>query len=153
MPPPLGDHFPEEFRRQFADHHLQIGTVIRARVADTNPPKIKRFVIVGVSADKLALGTLYINSEINPNIFPTEELKRLHLRLEATGRTYLEHDSYLDCSRIYEKDHEAILEVLKTDTGSVLGQLAPDDLARLKQTVKAARTIAIRVKKKFGLFY
>ena len=76
--PPLGDSFPEEFKRRFAEKNLKVGSVIRALVKDTNPPKTKRFILLGISADKLAVATLYVNTEINPNIFSTEELRNLH---------------------------------------------------------------------------
>jgi hypothetical protein len=150
--PPLGDAFPEEFRKQFAETNLTIGSVIKTFVTDTTPPKIKRFVILGISADKLAIGTLYINSEINPNLFPTVELKNLHLKLVKENREYLDHDSFLDCSKVYEKEYEDLLAVLQQDASCLIGQLSTDDLKLVKKTVKEARTIPVRTKKKFGLF-
>ncbi len=76
--PPLGDSFPEEYKKRFAEKNLKVGSVIRALVTDTNPPKTKRFILIGISADKLAVGTLYLNTEINPNVFSTQELRKLH---------------------------------------------------------------------------
>lgn len=150
--PPLGDAFPEEFRKKFAETNLQIGSVIKTFVTDTTPHKIKRFVILGVSGDKLAIGTLYINSEINPNLFPSPELKRLHLKLEKQNRDYLDHDSFLDCSKVYEKEYEDLMAVLQHDASCLIGQLSTDDLRLVKKTVREARTIPVRTKKKFGLF-
>ncbi|MCW5910350.1 MAG: hypothetical protein KIT62_04710 [Cyclobacteriaceae bacterium] len=150
--PPLGDAFPGEFRKKFAEINIRIGSVIKTFVTDTTPPKIKRFVILGISVDKLAIGTLYINSAINPNLFPTPELKNLHLKLEKQSRDYLDHDSFLDCSKIYEKEYEDLLAVLQNDTSCLIGQLSSDDLILVKRTVKEARTIPLRTKKKFGLF-
>ncbi len=150
--PPLADAFSEEFRKQFAETNLKVGSVIKTFVTDTKPQKIKRFVILGISADKLAIGTLYINSEINPNLFPTLELQKLHLKLEKQDRDYIDHDSFLDCSKVYEKEYTDLLAVLQNDANCLIGQLSVDDLRLVKKTVKEARTIPVRTKKKFGLF-
>jgi hypothetical protein len=149
--PPLGDSFPEEFRRRFAEKNLKVGSVIRAIVKDTTPPKTKRFILIGISGDKLAVATLYLNTEINPNVFTTNELRNLHLKMEAIGRSYLSHDSFADCSKVYEKEFAEILKVLESDASSILGELNAADLDQVKQTVKIARTISVHVKKKYGL--
>ncbi len=148
---PLGDSFPEGFKKRFAQTNLKVGSVIKAFVTDTNPPKTKRFIVIGISADKLAVGTLYVNSEINPNLFKTEELRNLHLKLQAHGRDYLSHDSFADCSKVYEKDFDDLLSVLEDDASNLLGELNTEDLKSVKQKVKEARTIAVRIKKKYGL--
>ncbi|ACU05352.1 hypothetical protein Phep_3157 [Pedobacter heparinus DSM 2366] len=92
----LSDCFPEQFRQEFAERNLKIGSVIRVMVNDTNPPKEKRFILVGQSYDKLIFATIFINSEINPNIFPTQELRDLNLELLADSRSYLSHDSFAE---------------------------------------------------------
>lgn len=71
----LSDSFPENFRKEFARRDLKIGSVIRVYVQDTIPPKEKRFILVGQSYDKLIFATIFINSEINPNVFLTQILK------------------------------------------------------------------------------
>ena len=58
------------------DEKVIIGTVIKAFLANTNPPKEKRFIIVGESYDHLFLACVFINSEINENVFRTETLKK-----------------------------------------------------------------------------
>lgn len=95
-PPPIGDSFPKELKEEFSNRNLKAGCVIKCFVNDTNPPKEKRFIVMGVSYDKIALGTVYINTHINPNVFPTEELKQLHIPLESDNRDYLDHDSFVD---------------------------------------------------------
>ena len=92
----LSDSFPDGFKKDFAQRNLKIGSVIRLYLGDTNPPKQKRFILVGQSYDKLLFAAIFINSEINPNIFPTQELKDLNLKLLASERDYLDHDSYAD---------------------------------------------------------
>lgn len=45
-----------------------IGTVLRMMVKGTTPPKVKRFIIVGESADSLTLASVYINTELNMKV-------------------------------------------------------------------------------------
>jgi hypothetical protein len=149
--PNLSDFFPDELKEQFANSHFNVGAVLRYHVDFTTPPKIKRFVIVGFDQQKIALASVLINSEINPNIFPTPELKALHLELEATNRDYLEHTSYVDCSQIIEQEVMTLKELLADDPSIHLGELDSKDLAVLLEKIRTAGTIPAKIKKKFGL--
>ena len=71
----LSDSFPEDFRKEFAQRNLKIGSGIRVYVQDTKPPKEKRFILVGQSYDKLIFATIFINSDLNPNIFSTQDIR------------------------------------------------------------------------------
>lgn len=148
----LSDSFPDQFRQEFAQRNLKIGSVIRIMVKDTNPPKEKRFILVGQSFDKLFFATIFINSEINPNVFPTLELRDLNLELLADGRSYLNHDSFADCSNIYQRNAEWLFNIIGNDPRKVIGEVSEDDLKQIRTKIKSARTIAPAVKKTFGLF-
>lgn len=103
MTPTLGDAFPEEARNSFACQKLQPRTVCRLFIKDTNPPKVKRIVIIGINKEgKALIGYLFINSKINSTVFHSPELKSLHLQLSSKNAAYLDHDSFLDCSQIHE---------------------------------------------------
>lgn len=149
----LSDSFPENFRNEFAQRNLKIGSVIRVYVEDTNPPKEKRFILVGQSFDKLMFATIFINSEINPNVFPNKELRDLNLKLIASERPYLDHDSYADCSNIKKRDASWLLSVIGDDPTKVIGELTEADLGEIRLRIKSARTITPTIKKTFGLFY
>lgn len=148
----LSDSFPENFRQEFAQRNLKIGSVIRVYVKDTNPPKEKRFVLVGQSYDKLIFASIFINSEINPNVFPTQELRDLNLELTAGERPYLSHDSYADCSSIYKRDADWLLTIIGEDPAKIIGEVSGSDLKDIREKIKAARTITPAIKKTFGLF-
>ncbi len=151
-PPPIGDSFPKELKEEFSNRNLKAGCVIKCFVNDTNPPKEKRFIVMGVSYDKIALGTVYINTHINPNVFPTEELKQLHIPLESDNRDYLDHDSFVDCSKLYEKKLSEIKLIIEADVDSYLGELSPEDYKIIRDKIKISKNISVHVKKKFGLF-
>lgn len=44
------------------DDRVSVGAVIFDFITTTKPPKDKYFVVVGFSDEKIALGTVYINS-------------------------------------------------------------------------------------------
>jgi len=60
-------------KREYAGRNLQIGSVLKLHVKDTNPPKEKRFIVVGKTIDGICLATVYINSAINKNIHYIEK--------------------------------------------------------------------------------
>ena len=142
MSPTLGDSFPENLKEDFTSRNLKVGSVLKCRVDDTNPPKYKRFIVVGISFDKIALGAVYINSEINENVHYTDELKALQILFESNGRDYLDHDSYIDCSKIYPKKLEQIKDVVKNDINCYLGDLSEVDFKSIRSVVYLPTAIA-----------
>ncbi len=107
----LGDFFSDELKEQLANDNFKVGAIIRRLDNSTTPPKIKRSIIVGFDTSKVFLAYVLINTEINPNLFPTQSLKDLHLELDTIGRSYLTHTSYVDCSQIKEEDAESIKNI------------------------------------------
>ena len=98
----LGDFFSDQQREGFAGRKLKVGTVLKAFQHDTNPPKEKRIVIIGIAGDQVAIGVLFINSEINPNIFKTQARRSLHIKIEPDHRNIVDWTSYIDCSFIHQ---------------------------------------------------
>ena len=131
---------------------LKIGTVLRFYVTDTIPPKVKRLIIVGIDNELVTTSTIFINSEINPNVFTSEELKRLQYKLEANKCAFLDHDSYADCSDVRERKCQDILNLFSKSPQVNLGQLESNDLIQIRLLIKSAKTISVRIKKKFGFF-
>jgi hypothetical protein len=152
MSPPIGDSFPKEFKDEFSSSVLKAGSVIRCLVGDIKNPKIKRFIVVGVSFDKVALGAVYINTEVNQNVFYSAELQELHVPLVANQRDYLDHDSHVDCSRIYEKSFQEIKDIVTNDPSSYIGELNDEDFKIVRDKLKSSKTITPATKKKFGTF-
>ena len=101
---PLGDFLPQEIKEQLAKSNFKIGTVLKYHVDFTNPPKEKRLIVVGVDSEKVLFAAVLINTEVNPNIFRSPQMKDLHLYLDSNGREYLSHPSHVDCSNIFEQD-------------------------------------------------
>jgi hypothetical protein len=132
--------------------NLEKGTVLRMYVDDTNPPKIKIFIVLGLHENKIALGTLFINSEINNNINFSTELQSLQYELKNQNHTFLDHDSYVDCSTIQQRVNQDILDKVNEDNNKIIGYLDPDTFEEVRKTVIKSETIRGKHKKKFGLY-
>ena len=89
-----------------------IGTVLRMTVKDTIPPKVKRFIIIGESVDSLTLASVYINTELNIKVNYNLDLQCRHITLESNGRDYLDHTSFVDCSKLKIIDRSEICEII-----------------------------------------
>jgi hypothetical protein len=148
----LSDAFSDKEREEFAKRNLKIGTVIKVFVSDTNPPKEKRLVLVGISYDKVYFASIFLNTEINSKIFSTKALQDLHIELIADQRDYLNHDSFADCSQIQKRNANWLLGTIKSDPSKVLGILSDDDLKLIISKIKSAPTITPAMKKTFGLY-
>lgn len=148
----LSNLFPEEFKEDFAKRNIKIGTVIKVFVTDTHPPKEKRLILVGISYDKLLFASVFINSEVNTNVFNSQELLALNLVLEAKDREYLDHNSHVDCSEIKKRDAKWLYQLVLEKPERVLGEVSEIDLQQIKLRIKSAKTISPATKKTFGLY-
>lgn len=149
----LGEFLPKNLRDELAQRNLVAGAVIKTFVKDTIPPKEKYFIVVAFSPDRIAVATVYINSEINPNKFATEELKKFHLELKVDENPFLTYNSYADCTQLHEKDYEVLLKLLQEHPTTHIAILQEDLLKKVKDNIKATRLISIALKKKYGLFF
>ena len=147
----LGNFFSDELKNQWANDNLKIGPVLRLFDNETNPPKFKLWIIVGFDTEMLSCAQIYINSKINTNIFRTIEAQNLHLKLEAENRSYLTHDSYVDCSELEIRRVSEIRALIVEDAERHKGELADEDLADILLKLREAPTIETKIKKKYGI--
>lgn len=144
MNPLLGDSFTKEYRISFCNRHLKPGAIFRAHVPHTTPPKVKRFIVIAINEAIFSMGLLFINSQVNPN------LRNLNLFLTADQRTYLDNDSYLDCSRLYEWSLPLLRKKFVANPKIYLGHLCDTDMAKARQLVISAKTIERKLKQRYG---
>jgi hypothetical protein len=147
---PLADD--SELKKKTTFEKLEKGTVLRMFVDDTNPPKTKLFIVLGLHENKLALGTLFINSNINININYSTELQSLQYELKSQDNTFLNHDSFVDCSTIQQRENDDILNKVNNDNSKILGYLNSNTFEEVRKTVIKSETIRGKYKKKFGLY-
>ena len=144
----LGDHFPPPYREDFCKRNLIRGAVLRAQTELTVPPKIKLFVVWGLEESLNQIGVSFINREITS--IKTPWLQSLQHPLLLNKNPFLTHDSFLDCSRIYEKDLKKVYDLLMEDTGIFLGDISYEDLSTAEQIIQNATTIETKFKKRYG---
>ncbi|MET7259323.1 hypothetical protein [Dyadobacter fermentans] len=146
----LGELLPEKLRDEYATRKIQIGSVIRMYVQDTNPPKEKRFVIVSEDETKVRLAVVYFNTVVNPNVNYTEESRSLHIPVSPEGRDYLSGDCFIDCSELLEKSKESVIEYITDNPGELLGHMSDDDQREVQVKIMQAKTIPPYKKRRYG---
>ena len=99
------------------------------------------------------LGTVYINTDINPNIFNTQELVDLHIPISVAQNPVLKYDSHVDCSQIIERKKELVYNIINSGDNKFgyVGNISPKDLGNIRNKLIHAPTIAPIIKKKYGL--
>lgn len=134
------------------DDKLEIGSIIFEKVFDTKPPKDKYYIVTGFTADTTILCTVYINTTININLFPTPRLKNLHVPISATDNPFLKYDSFVDCSNLHQKATNMVMSVINNGTGryGYVSNVSAATLIEIMDTIKNAHTIPPITKKKFG---
>jgi hypothetical protein len=113
MSPQLGDFLPSDYKKKLAAENFKEGGVFKCYYPPAD--KEKRFIIAGFRYDKKQFASVFINTEINPNLFRTEKLKSLHLPFELANRLYLEWDSFVDCSQLIPWETDKFLNNLEAD--------------------------------------
>lgn len=147
----LGSFLPEEYRKNLANENFKDGAVFKCYHPIAQ--KDKRFILVAHRYDKIQVATIFINSDINPNKFPSQKLKDLHLYFAVADRNYLEHDSFADCSQLIPFSAKDLFQKLIEDPTIHLGVLSEADHKLVRETIKKAFTIRPSQKKEFGLFF
>jgi len=149
--PILGDFFPQESKEQLANFNFKPGAVLRYHVDNTNPPKVKRLVVIAVDDEKISFAYVFINSEINPNVFRSEEMKDCHLELTSNGRPYLDHTSFVDCTSLHEYSIDTVKGLMTNSSRVHIGEMAETDFRNVVDKIRNAPTISTNELKKYGL--
>ncbi len=147
----LGAFFPPEYQKAHRERNLRPGAVFKIFAKNTNPPKIKRIVVLGINEEKTLIGHLFINSNINLQCLDTDDLRNLQIYLEASYREYLDHNSYLDCSDLKPLPIAELERIYNADPSILLGHLSAEELAEARAKAAIAKTIRPKYKRMFGL--
>lgn len=131
----LGDQLSSKFKHTHAASKIKPGSVIQC-FSDA-AGKLKRNVILGVSEDGKQVLTVYFNTN---KPFKGGPLHRLQLHVEANGRDYLSHDSYLNCADPEERDFKWLLKWLEKNPDSYMESCSEEDIRRFTNMVAGAET-------------
>lgn len=147
----LSEVLPSELLNTRQFNKIEVGTVLRM-MSNTRPPKVKFFVVIGTHENNIALGTVYINSNINTTVNYSAYLQALHHQITPDDYDFLSHNSYIDCSGIYERDLSEILQAVNYDNKRIVGYLNTTDLDLVKRNLIQSNTIKGKIKRRFGLY-
>ena len=137
------------------DDRISVGAVIFQYVSDTKPPKNKYYIVVGINeqSEEVLVGTIYINSEVNPYHRNNPKTGALQVPITASENTFLHHDSFIDCSSIYPKRYEDVLKCVSDGTGryGYHNNVSEELLSEVISKLRSAPTISAHVKRSFGI--
>jgi hypothetical protein len=143
--PKLGDGFPLEHRKEHVEGALRPGMILYLDAAFTDPPKPK-YVLVACLEPTPVL--LLINSRLNPNVESDPARAGCHLRLNASDYPFLDHDSFLDCSKAYNlADDTEVAGQLVADLNRIKGEIRPDDRRHVIELVRSSHSLSPRIRK------
>lgn len=148
----LFDFLSDEGKKEFIIDKIKIGSVIKIHVEFTNPPKSKRLVVIGKSADELLLGVICFNSENNQQVNRNSNYNNLQIPFNAAKhQDILKHDSYLDCARLYNILYDDTVKLLSDSFHDVLGEIPESEMNFVLAKLASSKTISPKEKKMFGL--
>ena len=105
MPPILPN-----FNDDLIDKKIQIGSVVSIDIDGINHPKWN--IILDMTEDKCLIASVFINSEINFRHICSQELIDLQYIIDAKKITFLDHNSVIDCSKVFTEPYEKYKEAL-----------------------------------------
>lgn len=149
--PSLGDFFSSDQRKESAERNVKVGSVIKAFVKNTTPPKEKRFIIIAENDDGRFLAVVFINSNINTNVHRTNQLLSLQYQILCGDNEFLERDSYIDCSDIFDYDRSQVIEWVTLNPPCKLGEVESSNLEQILQLVKSSPKISRKTLRQYGL--
>ena len=131
---------------------LEPGQVLKLRVEDTTPPKIKYLVIVGCTQDEITIATVFINSNVNIYIAYNAVLQAAHLPILAAEHSFLRYDSHVDCTQIAKRPYAAIEQHVNAQPSTIVGRVTPTLLDEILTALRHSTLIKGKDKKKLGLY-
>ncbi len=138
----LGDLLPEDQSLSLAQKLLIPGCVIKAFVKDTNPPKIKYYIVLGKINEGILLASFYINSNLNGIIMRSPVLSDLQHLIRKNNYSFLSYDSYVDCSKLNQHSFSEVLNQVKHNPVIVVGQITREDFNIVVEMMKRSPNIS-----------
>ena len=132
----VGDWLTRDAQEEYVDSRLGSGRVLRLQCEFTNLPKIKFLVLVCWNEEPLLL---VINSEVSRYYQKHSLLHSCQVLLQASEYHFLNHDSYVDCTKVVAGQvMREIRRLCLDDIGSIKGELNPDTKEKIRRAVRRA---------------
>jgi hypothetical protein len=144
----LSDLFDEEFMKNYANSKVDLGTTLLLEIKSFNINHRKFAIIMAEADDTVAM--LIINSEINPNVFPSTYLQSQHVEIPVAGHEdFLDYNSFIDCTKFHLKPRQEVVDFISSNPQDVYN--VTDEVCRsIVNMVTHSRLITPAEKRKFG---
>ena len=143
----IGRNSPLAERIQHAEESLTLGVVLRCHARFITPPKTKIFVVIGMDDNGEKAAVVLINS--NPARMP--DLAPYQMSITKEGRSYIQKDCFVDCSRIYVRPLDLLRGLITKSPNVVLGHVSPEDHWAMRKLAGNSEVILPSEKKLFHL--
>jgi len=136
---------PQGFVESCFHDDIAPGTIFRAFITTTAPPKTKYFVLV--ARDPLCC--FFINSTINQFKASKPHYRQQQVKLHQADYAFLDYDAWLDCSGIMEEfvDYDSLVSYFSAGLASsaIVGKINKADKKKVYDTVCNSSTLALRL--------
>lgn len=132
-------------------HVVAPGDVFKVFDNRTIPPKIKYHIVIGIHEERILLGTVRINSNININVYRDQASQYRCIKIKAEKYDFLSHDSMIDCNHLLTHDLEDVKTYINSHPDVILGDITTEDLEDIKLRMSDAPTITEEEKEIFGI--
>ena len=150
----LWDNFSNGLKKSTIESHLKPANIFKFHNTQSNPPKIKFITLIANRKDAVneSFAYLFINSNINQQIYGKHhELIQLHEIILKSDYDFLEHNSYIDCNKIYEINQDELYRRCEENIGIYSGTLNNIDFQKVIQKVKKSTCIKNELKTAYDL--
>ena len=146
----LGDILGKQAEK-LAQSSIEVGNVYRIKLDKSSgiipkpgdDTRNKFFIILGFDSDGNIYGGVIINSSINANI--PSKLKFLHMPIKVSKYSFLEHDSFVDCSSLKTTPLSGF------SRWEFLGKMDKEDVTMIVGTLKTSPLVDIARLEDFGI--
>ncbi len=132
-------------------HSVAPGDVFKVFDNRTTPPKVKYHIVVGISEERILLGTVRINSNININVYRDQASQYRCIKMKAEKYDFLDHDSTIDCNHLLTHNLQDVKTYINSHPEVILGDITTEDLEDIKLRMLDAPTITEEDKEIFGI--
>lgn len=150
----INDFFSKEEREKYCHNNIVTGVVIRTFFSEfSDNPKDKICILLGVDEENNQLGLLLINSS-PPSWKQNDNYKGSQYLIQSTNYNYLDHDSYVDCTKIWDsrKYYEIFKECCENKL-EFLGEINKRDLINIENILNISKFVSPKLKKRFLISY
>ncbi len=145
----LRDLIPDDSQRELVASQIEPGAVFF--VPDPRAEKSKFIIVLGVDSEKVIVGTLYINTEINEHCIRSFEEKKLQHKIKASDHPFLDYDSYVNASLITKRRQGDLLQILIDNSCECKGYILEKEFDYIRSLMAVSRIISEADKKRFSL--